>query len=667
MKSFTGKFSSVRGWALLLALLLGAGMIISACGEEEVPAPTTPAPAPAPTPPPAPEPEPTGPATPENLRVTGTTSTSITWSWNAVEGAIGYQGQFSTDATFTETDPTFIIVAPATSHTVSNLGGSTTGHFRVRSGTGTALTDLTYSEWTDGVSGTTAAPPPATALAAPDNVELGDRNDDSITLEWDRVADAATYEVEQREPGDDWGDAACGADDADNVVDDEECVASGLDSGTDYDFRVRGVPADDDDANLVGAWSETFEARTTGTAAPEPTAPVGGGMGNLNVRWTSGGDTPTISWTWDRLSGKTYDWVVITSTSTPGLPRMDAENPCADRIYAQTDDDRTNATSTASPALLCVKTTNQNNNSENLSFAWAVLPPAAPAAPAAAGVSPAETSAMATRSLTWTGIGVAAGFSYEMNVIADPERDNRITSSPVSPTGSALQRACSAGTLLESDETDVPLTGLETTLRTVKPYTGYLLCLRMLNSSGATDWVVPASNAEHYTVPGQAPRPTKDSSRSEDDRTATSEKIVWNVATRNNMNVPRGDGTFADLYNLKVIKHPDRNDGDDDDVLHDDRIARPTARTCGDDDFDSSPYDTSITPTTALTSDGFTVTIATVTRPTAEVRVGGTDTTPTMAILSEIVTLCIQAKHGTRLGPWNASSPETIEKANPSS
>ena len=92
--------------------------------DEEVPAPTTPAPPPAPTPPPAPEPEPepepTGPATPENLRVTATTTTSITWTWDAVEGAIGYQGQFSEDATFTAPpdDPTFIILAPATSHTV---------------------------------------------------------------------------------------------------------------------------------------------------------------------------------------------------------------------------------------------------------------------------------------------------------------------------------------------------------------------------------------------------------------------------------------------------------------------------------------------------------------------------------------------------------------------
>ena len=168
MKSLTGKFTSVRGWALLLALLLGAGLIISACGDEEVPTPTTPAPTPAPTPTPTtptptptPTPEPTGPATPENLRVSGTTSDSITWTWDAVEGVLAYQGQFSTDTTFTDIGQTALIDAPMRSHTVSGLQGNTTGNFRVRSGAGTSVTNLQYSDWSDAVTGTTSAPPPA--------------------------------------------------------------------------------------------------------------------------------------------------------------------------------------------------------------------------------------------------------------------------------------------------------------------------------------------------------------------------------------------------------------------------------------------------------------------------------------------------------------------------
>lgn len=658
MKSFSGKFTSVRGWALLLALVLGAGIFISACGDEEVPAPTAPAPPPAPPPAPAPEPEPepepTGPATPENLRVTGTTSSSITWSWNAVEGALGYQGQFSTDATFTETDPTFIVVAPATSHTVSNLSGNMTGHFRVRSGTGTSLTDLTYSDWTDGVSGTTAPPPAAQALAAPDDVRSTDRTEDSITLEWDSVDNAETYEVEQREPGDSWSDASCGGED--NEVEDTECVASDLDEGTDYDFRVRGVPADDDEAYTVGTWSEVAESRTDGTAPVEPTAPVGGGMGNLNVRWTS--SSAGIEWTWDRLADKTYDYEIFNANE---LPRMDAANPCEDAVYetANSGVAATDASVDQVTALLCVRTTNEDDRMENLSFAWAVKPPAT--APTVGTASPGTDSGKATRSLTWGGIGVTRGFSYEIKTVADPMRDNRITATDPAPGSDELQRTCDGGNLLESDETDVDLTGLETTLTNVKPHTGYLLCYRMLNSSGATDWVAPASNAEHETAPATAPRPAKDGSRSEDDRTAASETIVWEVRTRGTETVPR----LQAGYNIFTIRHPSRNDGADDDNLHDDNVARPRAVDCGDTDFTTDPYTrVDVSGSAAPTSQGFAVTI-TPQRPTTAVTVRTTGTTD--EILPDVISLCVQAKGtGTIVGPWSISSAETLEKVTPS-
>ena len=605
-----------------------------------------------------PEPEvPAAPAAPANLRLKESGSDFIEWEWDEVPGADGYESQFSADGV------SFVALQPHagvsnTSRTVSNLGAETVGHLRVRSYTGSGTgTDTVRGDWSASDRQMTDEPPPAVPLSTPTGLDATDESDDAIALEWNGVRNAGAYEVGQREPDGSWGDASCGG--ADNVVEDEECVASGLSEGTDYDFRVRAVPADDDSAHTTSGWSDVEEARTSGTAEPEPTTPTAGGMGNLNVQWTS--DSTGIEWTWDRVAGKTYDYVVLGGNDAP---RMDSANPCADQTYPN-DQSGVAATDAAdptnSPSLLCVRTTNPDNRSENLSSAWGVKPPSD--RPTVAGASPDTDSGKATKSLTWGGIDVMGGFSYEINVIADPERDNRVEASL---TGVPLQRACSAGQLLESDETDVDLEELETTLTSVKPYTGYLLCLRMLNSAGASDWV--SSAAEHYTAPGQAPKPSKNSSRSEDDRDTVSEKIVWNVGTRGNSNVPRGEGTFADHYNLKVITHADKNDvaesdGGDADDYHDDAVTRPKASTCGEDEFDTSPYTSDESPTVGLTSDGFTVTV-TSTRPSAPgVKIGvdsqGDDRN---AVISNIVSLCIQAKDGNRVGPWNISTAETIEK-----
>ena len=302
MKSFIGNSSPARGWALLLALLLGAGMMISACGEEEVPAPTTPAPPPAPPPAPAPEPtpEPTGPATPTGLRASSGAG-YIEWTWNAVEGAFGYQGQFSTDSTFTDADTTYLIVAPQTSHRVHN---EASGYFRVRSGAGTSQADLQFSDWSDAVSGTTTvAPTPTpttTPLSVPGNVQTSTRRDTSITVTWDAVDDAAAYDVEQQSAGSTWSGASC--DGGGNQVIATECVASGLDRGTQYSFRVRAVPDSEDTDSATSAWSSAINATTTGRA------PVTLEDGGLNLRWRSEGEdqgtTPQITWTWDPVDDR---------------------------------------------------------------------------------------------------------------------------------------------------------------------------------------------------------------------------------------------------------------------------------------------------------------------------------------------------------------------------
>ena len=651
MKSFTGKFASVRGWALLLGLLFGAGMMISACGDEEVPAPTTPTPPPAPEP--EPEPEPTGPAAPENLRVTGMTSTSITWTWNAVEGAFGYQGQFSPDATFTDADVTFIILAPLTAHTVPNLSGNMTGHFRVRSGVGTAVTDLTFSDWTDSVPGTTAAPPPAAALDAPDNVRSTDRSDDSITLEWDEVDDADTYEVEQREPGGDWSDASCGTADGDNVVDEEECVASGLDEGTDYDFRVRGVPADDDEAHTVGAWSDIAETRTGGTAAPEPTAPVSGGMGNLNVTWES--TASSITWIWDRSAEGRYDFVVPAGTTAYD----DAENPCEDVDWtagtngsAQTSHAITTGLSAGDVRLLCARP-DGDGNEDDISFAWGVVTPAAATAAQGSGVTLNDEMTVAT-AMTWTNMVLEGGFNWETRLVVDSQRGPEFdVTQPAVRTGEDMQAACGDGRAVESGDTDVDYTLDEVAVRSgLTPYTGYALCLRFSNATGHTTWAVP--ELKLFTHPGQPARPTIDSARSNDT------SFVWQVATRNASNVPRRSGTTpAGRFEVRTIHYdttfPDPNDNVE--PIRQLTTATPSAKDC---EARTAPADKG-----TWNTDGTTGTIGTnsagiVLRAGPFAARAGADTDTRGR--DQRVFICVRAVDGAdRNGPWQISSASTVK------
>ena len=253
-----------------------------------------------------------------NLRVSGTGSDYIEWAWTTVEGVLAYQGQFSTDAVFTDADQMFLIIAPQTSHRISNLQGNTTGYFRVRSGAGTSVTDLQYSDWSAGSSGTTTAPPtpaPATALSAPTGLRTDSPTTTTVTLTWSSVDDADSYEVEQR-PADDgsWTDASCNG--GDSQVNNEECEASGLTRGTNYSFRVRANPDPDDDTLEQSAWSSTASAQTSGST---PTTPITSGDDDLNITWES--DATSITWFWQAASDNRITHLTAELTGAVATPQ----------------------------------------------------------------------------------------------------------------------------------------------------------------------------------------------------------------------------------------------------------------------------------------------------------------------------------------------------------
>ena len=753
MKSLTGKFASARGWALLFTLFLGAGLFVAGCGEEDAPAPTTPAPTP---PPPAPEPEPPAPekpATPTGFQVASKTSNSITWTWNAVEGAHGYVVQTSADEAFDETDALNLTVQPSytatglaaetsvyarvaagvmtsaapsidpkdyllsdwtthvtgttdavapdlppaptnvratdrgsdfiewgwdavagvagyraefslsadfsdpqsfnlsadeTSLKISNLDAETAGYLRVRSYTGSGTgEDTVLSEWSATGTASTKEPPPAVPLSAPTGVSTGATTEESIVVTWDEVDDAASYEVQQRVSGGDWVDATCAG--GGNEVGTEECVATGLSKGTDYEFRVRAIPASaDTDEFKTGGWSATLTAKTSGRA---PADPVTGGMGNLNVTWES--DDDSISWIWDRVDGAQYDIHAVAIAYN-----TDAD-PCKNAAYAQASgSSRTSfdlPVSTEATALLCVRTTNPQNLTENLSFSWAI---SAPTGSELSFTSRTESDADkddnsdTTTALVWSGFSVIGGFNYEYRVAADPQGTSKIT------TTSPVQAACDAGIALKRDESDVSFDDNNIVLdRGLAKYTGYLLCTRYSNDAGESAWAVPNQNTKGYTRPARPPSPTVYSSfTSETDSTTT---VAWRVATRGKAELPR----LADKYNVRTIEHRERRDDPDDEGTKTLSNKAPTAKSCSDDQLDTAIYTRSDNlansgATDPVTNDGEGIVI----RPAAFGRPAA-DQADQPKLGNTKAYVCVQANDSaTGAGPWVLSSSYTVKK-----
>ena len=181
MMQMTRKSSPLRGLTVLLALMLGAGLVLSGCGDDDSTT-TTPAPAPAP---PAPAPTPTLDA-PGGLTVASSGTDYIEFRWEAVEGASGYEIQLST----TEGDFSSVSTASVTGtmHRFSVEPG-TTAYARVR-----AVSDeANDSDWTEAVTGMSNAAP--LVLATP-TVRVKATGLDFLEWEWDAVENAQGYQLQ---------------------------------------------------------------------------------------------------------------------------------------------------------------------------------------------------------------------------------------------------------------------------------------------------------------------------------------------------------------------------------------------------------------------------------------------------------------------------------------
>ena len=143
----------------LLAAVLYTGVLMSGCGDGTSPSPTTPTP-PTPSQPPA---STEGPAVPSGLHVSASGTDFIEWSWTPVEGAEGYDVQFSFDEVFTDSDEIAARTGGETSYRRQPLTAGSGASLRVRSAVGVGG-DRVTSAWSTHVTGMAAAVPQPAAL-----------------------------------------------------------------------------------------------------------------------------------------------------------------------------------------------------------------------------------------------------------------------------------------------------------------------------------------------------------------------------------------------------------------------------------------------------------------------------------------------------------------------
>ena len=260
---------------------------------------------------------------PANLQVKVSGSDFIEWEWDAVEGADGYQSEFSIDSAFSAPDAAFH-TADQRTRRASNLDADSDGYLRVRALVGT-LSDATFGAWTAasmGSTGAAAPPPPASnALDAPENVRTSGATETAITVQWDAVEEADGYFVQQSEAGDDWVAASCGGVNGDAQVSVTVCVASGLSRATDYRFRVRATQEDGDLAD--SDWS----APTAYPPHRRYCAAAASDERRRSERQVDIGRHSRITWDWDPVANRDdreriAHWVYVTTAAVTECPAV---------------------------------------------------------------------------------------------------------------------------------------------------------------------------------------------------------------------------------------------------------------------------------------------------------------------------------------------------------
>lgn len=201
----------------------------------------------------------TVPGTPTEVTATGVDK-AVTVSWGTVSGATSYDVQYKTSAAAAWGTP---INVTATTRQVTGLNNGTEYEFQVR-----AKNSVGTSGWSTSVKATPNLPVPNVKASA---------GEERVTVSWDTVSGATSYEVQYKESTkEDWTDFT-------GTITGNSCVVRGLINDTEYNFQVRAKNSTD-----TSGWSSSVSA-TPKEADAVPEAPG-------NVEASAGNASVTVSW-----------------------------------------------------------------------------------------------------------------------------------------------------------------------------------------------------------------------------------------------------------------------------------------------------------------------------------------------------------------------------------
>ncbi len=217
---------------------------------------------------------------PTGLRVTSDTEDSVSLSWDALTGAGAYKVEYKESSAITWLHADYVF--SGTSETVGGLDCNTEYSFRVRARGDGIPYSYVYGDPSTSVSETTDG----CVISEPTGLRVTSDTDDSVSLSWDSLADAAVYKVEYKES------SAVTWLHADYVFSGTSETVGGLDCDTEYSFRVRARGDGSPYTTTYGDPSTSVSETTDGCVISEPTG----------LRVTS--DTKnSVSLSWDSLTG----------------------------------------------------------------------------------------------------------------------------------------------------------------------------------------------------------------------------------------------------------------------------------------------------------------------------------------------------------------------------